>query len=143
MQPILATLSICFCSLSVGFFLPILFSFTHSRYLIVFQNSNFNSTIFFSHASFDSCSTFDKNHTVNGQKKPNILADVNVTKEALELLHQGIDDHQCYKHYCLGNHELRLYCYENEHKEVLGAFSQQYENLCRQRGWGVSEYGDF
>ena len=93
--------------------------------------------------SFDSCSTFDKNHTVKGQKKPNILADINVTKEALELLHKGIGNHECYKHYCLGNHELRLYKYENEHKEVVGAFSQQYENLWRIRGWGISEYGDF
>ena len=93
--------------------------------------------------SFDSCSTFDKNYTVKGQKKPNILADINITKESLELLHKGIGNHECYKHYCLGNHELRLYRYENEHKEVVGAFSQQYENLWRTRGWGISEYGDF
>ena len=46
------------------------------------------------------------------------------------------------KHYCLGNHEMRLYRYENEHKEVVGAFSQQYETLWRKRGWGISEYGD-
>jgi len=93
--------------------------------------------------SFDSVNTFDKNHTVKGGAKPPISADIQITKEALDLLHKGIGDHQCHKHYCLGNHELRLYRYENEHKEVVGAFSQQYENLWRLRGWGISEYGDF
>ncbi len=93
--------------------------------------------------SFDSVNTFDKNHTVKGGAKPPISADIQITKEALELLHKGIGNHECHKHYCLGNHELRLYRYENEHKEVVGAFSQQYENLWRSRGWGISEYGDF
>jgi hypothetical protein len=93
--------------------------------------------------SFDSVNTFDKNHTVKGGAKPPISADIQITKEALNLLHEGIGNHQCHKHYCLGNHELRLYRYENEHKEVVGAFSQQYENLWRSRGWGISEYGEF
>ena len=93
--------------------------------------------------SFDSCSTFDKNHTVKGQKKPPILADINATEDCLKLLEEGMGDINPHKHYCLGNHELRLYRYEDEHKEVVGAFSQQYETLFRRRGWGISEYGDF
>ena len=43
----------------------------------------------------------------------------------------------------MGNHELRLYIYEDEHKDVVGGFSQQYETLFRKKGWGISEYGDF
>jgi hypothetical protein len=93
--------------------------------------------------SFDSCSFYDKNHTVKGSKKPPILEDINTTDECLKLLHEGMGDINPIKHYCLGNHEMRLYRYENEHKEVVGAFSQQYETLWRKRGWGISEYGDF
>tara|TARA_R100001460_G_scaffold2030_2_gene6933 strand:- start:257 stop:1375 length:1119 start_codon:yes stop_codon:yes gene_type:complete len=94
-------------------------------------------------SSFDSCSFYDKNHTVKGQKKPPILQDINTTEECLKLIHEGMGDINPVKHYCLGNHEMRLYRYENEHKEVVGAFSQQYETLWRKRGWGISEYGDF
>ena len=47
------------------------------------------------------------------------------------------------KHYCLGNHEMRLYKYENENKEVVGAFSQEYERMFMSKGWGISAYGDF
>ena len=93
--------------------------------------------------SFDSCSSFEKNWTARGAKKPNILADIHQTEEALKLLDEGMGENNAYKHYCLGNHEMRLYKYENEHKEVVGAFSQQYETLFRRRGWGISDYGDF
>ena len=93
--------------------------------------------------SFDSCSTFDKNHTVKGQKKPPILADINATRDALELLYEGMGDVKPIKHSCLGNHEQRLYRYENENKEVVGAFSQQYERMFMSKGWGISAYGEF
>jgi len=93
--------------------------------------------------SFDSCSSFDKNWTVKGSKKPPILSDINATKDGLKLLYEGMGDVNPIKHYCLGNHEMRLYKYEDEHKEVVGAFSQQYETLFRKDGWGISEYGEF
>ena len=93
--------------------------------------------------SFDSCNNFDKNHTAKGQKKPNILEDIEISRKALNLIHEGIGDHKCIKHYSIGNHELRLYRYENEHPETLGAFSQQYELMWRNKGWGISKYGDF
>ena len=55
--------------------------------------------------SFDSCSSFDKNWTVKGSKKPPILADINATEECLKLLDEGMGDINTIKHYCLGNNE--------------------------------------
>tara|TARA_R110002020_G_scaffold43261_6_gene126003 strand:- start:884 stop:2014 length:1131 start_codon:yes stop_codon:yes gene_type:complete len=96
-------------------------------------------------SNFDSLANFSavKNWTKKGQSKPNILQDIISSKEALNELYRGMGDYECSKHYCIGNHELRIYRYENEHPEVVGAFSQQYENIWRSKGWGISKYGDF
>jgi len=97
-------------------------------------------------SNFDSLANFPsmKNWTVKGQQKPNILEDIISAKNALKELYRGLGKVlRAKKHFCMGNHEVRLYRYENEHPEVVGAFSQQFENIWRERGWGISQYGDF
>ena len=96
-------------------------------------------------SNFDSLANFPqvKNWTKKGQSKPNIMEDIVSARKALDELYRGMGDYDCSKHYCIGNHELRIYKYENEHPEVFGAFSQQYENIWRERSWGISNYGDF
>ena len=97
-------------------------------------------------SSFDSLANFPqlKNWTVKGRQKPNITEDIVSARIALKELYRGMgDDLKAIRHFCMGNHELRLYNYENEHPEVIGAFSQQFENLWREQGWGISQYGDF
>ena len=91
-------------------------------------------------ATVDSLNTHDANHTANGRSKPTFTEDM----ESFNLALQAIDAHLSYRpemHVCLGNHERRIWAYENEHTEVGKDMQFRLFELFERYKWTVSPYG--
>lgn len=79
----------------------------------------------------------EKNETWKGKFKPSFQADLEASQAARELLDAKIT-HPCIKHFILGNHEDRLYQYENINPEVYGMMQHAYEEI--HRNWAITPY---
>lgn len=88
----------------------------------------------------DSVSAHTGNHTLEGKSKPSFNDDINSFRLALDALNSEIK-YTPEKHCTLGNHERRVYVYENEHPEVDGRLSCDIDLAFKARGWTYSPYG--
>jgi len=88
-------------------------------------------------ATMDSLSTHTPNHTLDGKLKPsfeNDMGSFNLALQAMQI--DGVD-----RHITLGNHERRLYAYENENPEMAGKLSATIDSILKNNGWTYSPYG--
>ena len=88
-------------------------------------------------ATMDSLSAHTPNHTLDGKLKPsfeNDMGSFNLALQAMQI--DGID-----RHITLGNHERRLYAYENENPEMEGKLSATIDDILKHNGWTYSPYG--
>lgn len=91
--------------------------------------------------TFDSVSTHCANHTLEGKTKPKFTDDINSLNLALDAFNDGLGSFNVEKHTTHGNHERRVFAYENEHPEVEGMPSHLLDQCLVQRGWTYSPYG--
>lgn len=80
---------------------------------------------------------YEGNETWAGKFKPAFLDDLAASKEMNELLAERIT-HPCEKHLTLGNHEDRLWSFENRNPEIYGMMQHSY--LEAQDGWKITPY---
>jgi len=92
-------------------------------------------------ATMDSVSSHTGNHTLEGKSKTNIPTDIASLNLALDAFNDGLGSYNVPKHITLGNHERRVFAYENEHPEVEGMPSHLLDQCLVQRGWTYSPYG--
>ncbi len=88
-------------------------------------------------ATLDSLSTHTPNHTLDGKLKPsfeNDMGSFNLALQAMQI--DGIE-----RHITLGNHERRLYAYENENPEMEGKLAATLDSILKNNGWTYSPYG--
>jgi len=91
--------------------------------------------------SADSVSSHTGNHTLEGKTKPSFEEDICSFRLALDALMSPIG----YKpefHCTIGNHEKRIYAYENEHPEVKGRLSCDLDLAFKDRGWTYSPFAE-
>jgi hypothetical protein len=94
--------------------------------------------------TFDSCSRHDKNDTLRGRQKPPIKADLDNHLESLMAFERGRDAAwKPKKLKCRGNHEERLWAFENEHPEDEGSHTHRYSQDLLQFGWRERPFGEF
>ena len=93
-------------------------------------------------ATFDSVSTHTSNHTIEGKSKPKIIDDINSLNLALDAFNSGLGSYSVPKHITLGNHERRVFAFENENPEIDGMASHLLDQCLTTRGWTYSPYGD-
>ena len=94
--------------------------------------------------TMDSCSRHDRNETLKGRLKPSIKADLDNHTESLKAFERGRDpDWRPIKLKCQGNHEARLWQFENEHPENEGSHTHRYSQDLLQFGWRERPYGEF
>lgn len=93
--------------------------------------------------TFDSVSRHDKNDTRRGRMKPPIKDDLD-NHEAMERAFEaGRDkDWKPRKHRCRGNHNQRLWDFENQHPENEGTHTHRYMQTLLQFGWREREFGE-
>ena len=88
----------------------------------------------------DSVSAHTGNHTLAGKTKPIFEDDIRSFRLALDALDSEIK-YNPQKHCTLGNHERRIYLYEDEHPEVAGKLSCDLDLAFRSKHWEYSPYG--
>lgn len=89
---------------------------------------------------FQSLCGHERNETHKGKLKPSLARDL----EAAALGRKTLQDsftHKCRQIITLGNHEARLWTYENNNPEMYGIPSAMYEDILKATGWEFYPYG--
>ncbi len=96
--------------------------------------------------SLDSLNTHIPNENLTGKAKPAFLADIASGREALETMENEIGKASGYsprRHIALGNHERRVYAFEESAPEVAGMMQHELESVFDAFKWGRSPYGQY
>ena len=94
-------------------------------------------------ADFDSVSSHIPADTIEGKLNSPYTADIVSLNRALEAFDKGINGHKVVRHVTLGNHERRIYQYENQHPQVEGMLTGELEQTFKDHGWSFTPYGEF
>ena len=94
--------------------------------------------------SLDSCCWHIDNATMQARKnKGTFIDDINSFDAALEELNKGIGNYKVKKHVTLGNHENRLWKWEDRNPEYYNMGKRELFGTLKKYGWTASEYGEF
>lgn len=93
-------------------------------------------------STMDSCSRHDKNETTRGRLKPPIRADLENHEQALQTFDVAAGDWTPTKIKTRGNHEQRLWDFENQHPESEGTHTHAYAQALAQFGWRERGFGE-
>ena len=95
--------------------------------------------------SLDSCCWHIDNATMQARKnKGTFIDDINSFDAALEELNKGIGNNFKVKKHCtLGNHENRLWKWEDRNPEYYNMGKRELFGTLKKYGWTASEYGEF
>lgn len=94
--------------------------------------------------TLDSCNTHVANETYNGRSKPTFLADMASLNEAFDALNIEVpSDLDLERHITLGNHERRLYVFQDNAPETWGMMQNEFETILKNHGYGWTPYGQF
>ena len=93
--------------------------------------------------TFDSVSKHDKDDTLRARLKPGIKDDLTNHLESLKAFERGRDpDWKPRKKKTRGNHEQRLYAFENENPASAQTHTLAYEEALLQFGWQERPYAE-
>lgn len=93
--------------------------------------------------TMDSCSRHDKNDTLGGRMKPGIKADLDNQLAMHQAEERGRHpDWKPKKLKARGNHEQRLFDFENQHPENEGTHTHRYCEQLLQFGWRERPFGE-
>ena len=94
--------------------------------------------------SLDSCCWHIDNATMQARKnKGTFLEDINSFDLALEEFNKGLSTYKVKKHCTLGNHENRLWRWEDKNPEYYQMGKKEMFSTLKKYGWTWSEYGEF
>lgn len=93
--------------------------------------------------SFDSLSSHIPNETLAGKLKNPYHHDVQSLNEAMGALDEGLAGHKPKRHCTMGNHERRVWLYEDARPEVAGMLSGELMQTFADHGWTTTPYGEY
>ena len=94
--------------------------------------------------SLDSCCWHIDNATMQARKnKGTFIEDIDSFDDALYELNKGIGKTKTIKHVTLGNHEFRLWKWEDNNPEYYNMGKNKLLKTLKKYGWTASEYGEF
>jgi hypothetical protein len=91
---------------------------------------------------FESLCSHVKNETWRGKLKEGLLKDLEYSNKARLILHDNIKV-DCPKYITLGNHEQRVWDYENQNPEMWGIPSSMYEAILDTYEWKITKYKEY
>jgi hypothetical protein len=94
-------------------------------------------------ADFDSVSHHIAADTIEGKLNNPYTADIVSLSRALDAFNEGLGGHSIVRHLTMGNHERRVYVYENQHPQIEGMLSSELEQTFIDHGWAFTKYGTF
>ena len=93
--------------------------------------------------TFDSVSRHERNETYGGRSKPTIEEDLANFEESLKAWNRGRDPLWKPKQRVVeGNHEDRLFAYENNNPETWGTYTDRMRRSWLNAGWKTHPYGE-
>ena len=84
----------------------------------------------------------ERNDTWKGKFKPAFQDELEHSNAARQLLYENIKS-PCAKYVTFGNHEQRLFDFENNNPEIYGMMQHAYLDILDKYGWGVTMYRDY
>jgi len=95
-------------------------------------------------ATFDSCSSFEDYGTISGRMKPSFENDIDSLEEAIGAMVTQFDEgYDPDRFVIMGNHENRVYQWEDEHPEVEGMFGLRLEQAFSRGRFDYCQYGEW
>lgn len=91
-------------------------------------------------ATLDSLNSHVPNESYGGKAKPTFMADMESFNLALEAFGSRLN-HKPEMHCTLGNHERRLYLFEDRAPEAYGMMQHELQSIFDRHGWTFSPYG--
>ena len=91
---------------------------------------------------FHSLCSHERNETQKGKLKPSIEKDLVYAAKAMELINDVLNCNPI-KHITLGNHEARIFTYEDKNPEVYGMIRGHYFDILDKHGWSYDDYGEY
>lgn len=91
---------------------------------------------------FNSLCTHERNETQKGKLKQSLMRDLEHSVKARGLIDELLTCDPV-KHVTLGNHEHRLWLYENNNPEVYGMATGHYLDILKKYDWGFTMYGEY
>ena len=94
--------------------------------------------------SLDSCCWHIDNATMQARKnKGTFIDDIESFDVALGEFNKGLGNYKVKKHVTLGNHENRLWKWEDRNPEYYNIGKRELFKTLKKYGWTASEYGEF
>jgi predicted MPP superfamily phosphohydrolase len=91
---------------------------------------------------FNSLCTHERDETYQGKLKPLLAKDLEHCASARKLFSDTLT-HKCRKVITLGNHEARLWTYENNNPAIWGMATGIYTDILTATGWEYHKYGAY
>ena len=92
---------------------------------------------------FHSCSSHEPIGSLSAALKPSFKRDLESLEEALGLIHKEITGSGIPLHVVEGNHEDRVYRFQNLHPEADGMFVDALQDVFARYDWRAKPYGEF
>ncbi len=93
--------------------------------------------------TFDSLNSHIPNESLLGKSKNPFARDAQSLRDALGAFDAGLGGHKPRRHVTLGNHERRVWLYEDLRPEVAGMLTGELAQALEAHGWGWTPYGEY
>lgn len=94
-------------------------------------------------ADFDSVSTHIAADSIEGKLNNPYTADIVSLNRAMEEFDRGANGATLQRFCTHGNHERRIYLYENSHPQIEGMLTSELEQTFKDHGWSFAPYGEY
>lgn len=84
----------------------------------------------------------ERDETYQGKLKPFLMRDLEAAAAARKIFSDNLK-HSCRKLITLGNHEARLWTYENNNPAIWGMATGIYLDILKSTGWEHYKYGEY
>ena len=94
--------------------------------------------------TLDSCTYYIADDTYTARiEKPTFMKEMQSFDEALEEFAYGLKDTKVKKYYTLGNHEKRMWRYEDKNPTFYGMCQKEFYGICKKYKWDVIPWGEY
>ena len=94
--------------------------------------------------TLDSCTYYIPDDTFTARiEKPTFIKDMQSLDEAMEEFNYGLGKCKIKKYYTLGNHEKRMWRYEDKNPTFYGMCQKEFYGICKKYKWDVIPWGEY
>lgn len=92
-------------------------------------------------ADYEGLCSHVRNETLEARQKPALAADMAAMGEAMAILNEAAGRSDF--HVTLGNHESRLWAFEDKNPELAGLLIEKFDSLYKTNNWEYSKFGTY